>query len=541
MNKKKRSEYGGEREIHLNQQNTEPLRRKLPVLNDVEKENITKRAQTQTIDLYNVKIDQRVLKLVSKKFAKDHVLIPLGIKSGNLVVAMKNPNDFSAINELRLKTNLRIETRRANADDIEQLIAREYPSNFEVDDLLQNVNVTSSSDERGRAQNEEEAGPIIKLVRGLIIEAVDLKASDIHFDCREKDMVVRIRIDGELRNLSVLPKNVQNSVLSRLKIISDLDITETRVPQDGRAMMQAGNKIVDLRVSVLPTIHGEKVVIRILDRANGIRKLDDFNFNAKSLKEFRHLLNLPHGIFLVTGPTGSGKSSTLYAALNELNKTNVNIITVEDPVEYQLEGVNQVLVNSEVGLTFAQGLRSILRQDPNIVMVGEIRDSETAEIAIRASMTGHLVLSTLHTNDSIGTINRLFDMGIDSFLVGSSLSGVLSQRLVRTICSNCKERVPVSTDENIFLKRNGKSATVLYKGRGCAKCNYTGFQGRMAVQELLTISSDIRLAITKGATSDELAKIARKEGMNFLLEDGLDKVIEGYTTIEEILRVVAEE
>ncbi|MCB5952534.1 GspE/PulE family protein [Enterococcus sp. BWT-B8] len=493
----------------------------------------------QTIDLFNSSLDKQLLELIPRSFAKQYSVFPIKRKRNRLVVAMSNPGDYAALNELRLITGLLIEPVKANEADIQQLIVRDYPSEINMEGLLESDLPEKESAAFSETGNDDS--PIIKLVNTLIHDAIDRRASDIHFDPQEKYLAVRIRTDGEMKELKILPKNIQSAVTSRLKIISSLDITEIRVPQDGRAMLKDGHKIIDLRVSVLPTIHGEKVVIRILDRSVGIRKLEDFKFNTQMLIEFRNLLKQPHGIILVTGPTGSGKSSTLYAALGELNKPNVNIITVEDPVEYQLEGINQVAVNSSIGLSFASGLRSILRQDPNVVMVGEIRDGETAEIAIRASMTGHLVLSTLHTNGSVSTINRLVDMGVDTFLVANSLAGVLAQRLVRTICSGCKIEETASAAEAAFLEENQLHARRLAKGKGCAKCGYTGYQGRMAVQELLTVTPELRRMITRQATNDELQQYVRQQGMKFLIDDGLEKVLAGYTTIEEVLKVAAQE
>ncbi len=490
------------------------------------------------IDLFTHTIDKELLDLVPRKFAKEHSVIPLEIKHNRLVVAISNPRNYVALNDLRLKTGMQIEPQRASEADIQQLIVRDYPSDISLDGFSTDEEVISFS---GASEAANQDSPVIKLVNNLLQDAIDRRASDIHFDPQEKYMVARIRTDGELCELKRLPKNIQSVVISRLKIISSLDITETRVPQDGRAVLKNGSRIVDLRVSILPTIHGEKVVIRILDRSVGIRKLEDFRFQADNLRAMRKLLKQPHGIILVTGPTGSGKSSTLYAALSELNTTNVNIITVEDPVEYQLEGINQVAVNSAIGLTFATGLRSILRQDPNVVMVGEIRDGETAEIAIRASMTGHLVLSTIHTNDSVSTVSRLVDMGVDPFLVANSVGGILSQRLVRTVCSACTTDEPISDREAAILAEYDLHTRFLAKGKGCAKCNFTGYQGRMAIQELLVITTELRKMITANATNEELSDYVAKNGMKFLINDGFEKVIAGYTTIEEILKVVAME
>ncbi|GGC99353.1 GspE/PulE family protein [Enterococcus wangshanyuanii] len=493
------------------------------------------------MDLFSVERDSAVLDLVSKKFAQKNQLFPVKKKKGRLVVAMVNPMDYDVINELRLLTGLSILPYFSLSADIDQMITEHYPEDMMLEEWLQDASDDLPGEVAQANSVLEDDSPIIKLVNSLLQTAVDKKASDIHFDPQKKSLNVRIRVDGELLDLNQLPKNVQSAVTSRIKIMSSLDITETRLPQDGRARIPNGRRMVDLRVSVLPTIYGEKIVIRIIDMSSGLRGLDEFNFDPDVLKGIKQLLKQPHGIFLVTGPTGSGKSSTLYAALNELNTPNVNIITVEDPVEYQLDGVNQVLVNSDIGLDFAAGLRSILRQDPNVVMVGEIRDGETAEIAIRASMTGHLVLSTLHTNDSIATVSRLIDMGVDSFLVANALTGVLSQRLVRTLCSSCKVAEPASLEEIEFLEKHHLYTDTLYSSTGCKKCNMTGFKGRMAIQELFIVTPDARLVISRNGEANELEKVAKKNGMKKLLDDGLDKVVRGYTTIAEVLKATSSE
>jgi type IV pilus assembly protein PilB len=502
----------------------------------------SKQSRIRIIDLFNVERETEVLNLVPKKFAQKNQLFPVKRKNGRLVVAMVNPMDYDVINELRLLTGMTVLPYFALTADINQMITDNYPEDLMLEEWLQDATGDLATGEAPLIETvTEDNSPIIKLVNSLLQTAVDKKASDIHFDPQKKSLNVRIRVDGELMDLNQLPKNVQSAVTSRIKIMSSLDITETRLPQDGRARIQNGRRMVDLRVSVLPTIYGEKIVIRIIDMSSGLRGLDEFNFDPDILKKIKHLLKQPHGIFLVTGPTGSGKSSTLYAALNELNTPNVNIITVEDPVEYQLDGVNQVLVNSDIGLDFAAGLRSILRQDPNIVMVGEIRDGETAEIAIRASMTGHLVLSTLHTNDSIATVSRLVDMGVDSFLVANALTGVLSQRLVRTLCPSCKTATPVTTEDREFLEKHQLYTDTLYSSTGCKKCNMTGFKGRMAIQELFVVTPEARLAISREAEANDLEKIAKKDGMKKLLDDGLDKVVRGYTTIAEVLKATSSE
>ena len=490
------------------------------------------------VDVFNLEISDEAIELVAKSVAQEKGILPLEVVEGSLLVALSDPMDFKLLSDLRLMTKKNIEVRLAIKADIASVVASTYPSDLSVGDWLPDNNQIEDMTIEGA--DEVSDAPVVRLVATLLSEAVDKKASDIHFDPQLKELVIRIRVDGELVTIQKIPKTMQTAVISRVKVISSLDITETRVPQDGRAQIKNTRMKVDLRVSVLPVIHGEKVVIRILDTSAGIRRLDASGFDPDTLNRFRQTLKLPHGIILVTGPTGSGKSSTLYSALDELNQPNINIITVEDPVEYQLAGVNQVAMNADVGLTFAAGLRSILRQDPNVVMVGEIRDGETAEIAIRAAMTGHMVLSTLHTNSAVSTINRLLDMGVDTFLVANALSGVLAQRLVRCICGNCKVAVTPTAEEAIFLKHYQVTEKTLYKGNGCNKCGGTGYKGRMAVHEFFALTPEIRHAINNQATDEILADLAEKSGMRTLLLDGLEKVLKGYTTISEILKVAEE-
>ncbi|MGL4820633.1 MAG: GspE/PulE family protein, partial [Bacilli bacterium] len=374
----------------------------------------------------------------------------------------------------------------------------------------------------------------------IIENAVTLGASDIHFDPGDTQIVVRYRVDGELRMEKTLPKSMQSMMIARVKIMGKLDITETRVPQDGRVRVRMKGTTLDLRLSTLPTIYGEKMVMRILVVNETFKSVSNLDLSQRNLYQFKELMRKPNGILLITGPTGSGKSSTLYAVLNELNEERANIITIEDPVEYRLAGVNQVQVHPAIGLTFAAGLRSILRQDPDVVMVGEIRDKETADIAVRASLTGHLVLSTLHTNDSLSTVSRLLDMDIEPFLVSASLNGVLSQRLVRRICRDCKESYMPSQSERDLLVRYGFFPQSLHRGRGCGACKDTGYRGRVAVQELLVISEEMRRAISDGVGIGELRQIAQSSGFLYLIEDGIEKALDGITTLEEVLRVASE-
>ncbi|MFD1018918.1 GspE/PulE family protein [Thalassobacillus hwangdonensis] len=478
---------------------------------------------TPHVSLYHYPIDPSVITIVPKEFSVRNLLIPIEKKEGKLVVAMKDPMDYFAIDDLKISTGFEISPVIATKDEILQAINRHY-----------NLKDTESGDGE---ESEGDDAPAIRLVDQLLQAGVQLKASDIHIDPQETKVLVRYRIDGVLRTERTLPKTFQNSLTARVKIMADLNITESRLPQDGRIKQTVDRNPVDLRISILPTVYGEKIVIRILDLGNAVQKISNLGFNKVSYQRYMDMINQPSGLILITGPTGSGKSSTLYASLNHLNEEDVNIITVEDPVEYQMEGLNQVQVNSKIGLTFANGLRSILRQDPNIVMVGEIRDSETAEIAIRASLTGHLVLSTLHTNSAIATIPRLFDMDIEPYLVVSSLAGVVAQRLVRKNCRDCQAPYEPTEMERQHFEKRGISVDQLYRGKGCDSCQQTGYKGRMAIQEVLVIDEVIKKLMMNNTSMDRVQAHARKRGMLFLVDDGLLKAKQGLTTIDEVLRV----
>lgn len=486
------------------------------------------------VSLYRYPIDPKLTNLVSKEFAKRNMLIPLKQEGDRLFVAMADPMDFFAIDDLRLSTGFHIEVAIASKDDILRAINKYYDIDDSVEEFL---NIAPQQEVREQEKFVEDDSPIVKLVNQILQMAVEQRASDIHIDPQETKVVIRYRIDGILRTERALPKHMQGMLTARIKILANMDITEHRVPQDGRIKMNIDFHPVDLRVSTLPTIYGEKIVMRVLDLGAALNDLNKLGFNKINLQRFIQLIEQPTGIVLITGPTGSGKSSTLYAALNRLNGEHVNIITIEDPVEYQLEGVNQIQVNPNVGMTFAEGLRSILRQDPNIIMVGEIRDRETAEVAIRASLTGHLVLSTLHTNDALSTVARLIDMGVEPFLVATSLSGVVSQRLVRRVCRDCQEEhEPTKREIDIFARRGLKIEKVI-RGRGCPTCNMTGYKGRIALHELMVMSDDMRKVILNGEPLSKLREIAIKNKMIFLIDDGLLKVKQGLTTTEEVLRV----
>ncbi|MFC7783097.1 GspE/PulE family protein [Rossellomorea sp. GCM10028870] len=489
------------------------------------------------VSLFRYPFDPKLFHLIPKEVAKRNLIIPLKKEGDKLFVAMADPMDFYTTEDLRLSTGFYIETSIATKDDILRSISKYYDMDESFEELK------GVGNERHPLEDEaltDQDSPIANLVNQLLSNAMTQKASDIHIDPQETKVHIRYRVDGILRTDRSLPKHMQSMLTARIKIMSQLDITEHRVPQDGRIKTNIDFRPIDLRVSTLPTVYGEKIVLRILDLSSSLNDLGQLGFNSLNLKRFQDLIDRPTGIVLITGPTGSGKSSTLYAALNKLNSEEVNIITVEDPVEYQLEGVNQIQVNTNVGLTFATGLRSILRQDPNIIMVGEIRDRETVEVAIRASLTGHLVLSTIHTNDSLSTVTRLIDMGVEPFLVATSVSGIVAQRLVRKVCRDCaQEEIPTVREKEIFGRR-GMTIEKVIRGRGCASCNMTGYKGRMAIHEVLVVNDEMKRIIMNNESLSTLREVANNHKTIFLLDDGLFKVKQGLTTTEEILRVAIE-
>lgn len=477
------------------------------------------------VSLFRYPFQFELVKLVPIQFARKHIIIPLSKENNILTVAMHDPMDYYAIDDMEMYTGF----------SIKPVIAAKA-------DILEAITAVYKEAETGETRNDAaaEAAPAIRIVEQLIAAGVQLKASDIHMDPYENEVQVRYRIDGDLRRERTLPKSIQAAVVARVKILANMNITETRLPQDGRIKLKMENTHVDLRISVLPTVFGEKVVIRILDLSNVVKGLDELDFSEENYQKYSHLIEQPSGLILFTGPTGSGKSSGLYASINHLNREQYNIITVEDPVEFELQGVNQMQVNSNIGLTFATGLRSILRQDPNIIMVGEIRDSETAEIAVRASLTGHLVFSTLHTNNAIASIPRLMDMRIEPYLVVSSVSGVVSQRLVKRICRDCKEAYSPTAVEAELLGRHDLDSETLYRGKGCNSCKQTGYKGRMAVHELLVVDDKIRDLLIKNRSVDEIKEAAIENGMKMLIDDGLEKALQGMTTVEEVLRITVD-
>jgi type IV pilus assembly protein PilB len=478
------------------------------------------------VKLSGYPIDQTLQSLISKEMAKRNLLLPIKKERDKLTVAMADPLDFYAIDDLRLATGLHIEQVIGSKNEIIQAINKLYGISSQKDNQLEENDAANINDDS-----------IIQLVDRIFIQAVEQKASDIHIDPYETRINIRYRVDGILRTVRTVDKEKQSPVTSRIKILANLDITETRIPQDGRIQIYLENTRVDLRISTLPTLYGEKIVIRLLDLSQQFLHISQLGLSEENETKLLKLIEQPTGLVLITGPTGSGKTSTLYTALTRLNDESVNIITIEDPIEYQIEGINQIQVNNSVGLSFSTGLRAILRQDPNIIMVGEIRDLETAEIAIRSSMTGHLVLSTLHTNDAASTITRLVDMGIEPYLVASSLTGVVAQRLVRLICPECKLAYGPDEKEKALFNKSGIEIDQLHRGVGCEDCHYSGFSGRIAIHEVVTIDEGIQNLIIRLAPSHDIQKYIQEIGTTTLLKDGLLKVSKGLTTIEEILRV----
>ena len=495
------------------------------------------------VDLSATPPDKEAARLIPMSLAERHGVIPIRKKGNRLTVAMTDPTNFFAIDDLRMVTQCEIEPVMTMEADILRAIQQTYT----VTDLVEKSVSQLQKDEPLFASEIEtsEDAPVINIVNSLISQAVKNGASDIHLEPMENGLRVRFRIDGVLREATSFPKNIQGSIVSRVKIISNMDIAEKRVPQDGRLQVQEEDRPIDIRASSLPTIYGEKIVLRLLDQKSAILDVDALGFSPDNLEKYKAMYRHSFGMILITGPTGSGKTTTLHSTLNELNTVAKNIITIEDPVEYRLAGINQVQVNNKAGMTFANGLRSILRQDPNIIMVGEIRDKETAEIAIRAALTGHLVLSTMHTNDAAGAVTRLIDMGIEPFLVASSVLGCVAQRLVRRVCPECRTSYTPDIDSPECVLMEGVDSTavcrMLYKGTGCIHCGNTGFRGRVAIHEVMPMTSKLRDLTIHSYSAAEIERAAVDEGMRTMQQDGIDKAMKGFTTISEVIRVAYEE
>jgi type IV pilus assembly protein PilB len=507
---------------------------------------------TPPVNLSRLRVPEEVMSLVPREMAKANRLVPIARLDGKLFVAMADPTNVLAVDDLKRRVQLEIvpmiATERAvaealsaqgggNMSQVMKKVAEEAAQSADAVEVQANKREEIDLD---RLAHDSEDAPVIKIVNLILAQAVKEKASDIHIEPFHNTLKLRYRIDGELLPAESPPKALQLAITSRIKILAGLNIAERRVPQDGRFRIRVLGKEIDLRISILPTAHGEKIVIRILDKASLTGSIDQMGMDSDTLSKFRKAIDAPHGMILVTGPTGSGKTTTLYSVLKELNSPEYNIVTVEDPIEYELSGINQVAVRSDIGLDFSSALRSILRQDPDIVMVGEIRDNETADIAVKAALTGHQVLSTLHTNDAAGAITRLDDMGIEPFLISSSILMACAQRLVRRICSNCKEEfVP----EPELLEKLGMTdnKTVFYHGTGCDRCKGRGYLGRAAVIEALPVSEAVRRLIIKRASAAVIKNQAVTEGMKTLRMVGIEKALEGVTTLEEVWRVTAED
>ncbi len=490
------------------------------------------------VNIAKTPVEPQIAQLISENLALRYKIIPIGKRGSKLILAMVDPLNVFAIDDIRISTGNDITPVLAAETDIMMAIKQYLGVKESFDKMMEDYGPEVET----RSEEEEideiiEEGPIVKFVNSMIAQAVASRASDIHVEPQDREVVVRYRIDGILHKAMSSPRKTQAAILSRLKIMANMDIAEKRIPQDGRIPIKVEGKEIDLRVNSLPTVHGEKIVMRILDKSGSLRPIDALGMQPNMVETFRELIKQPYGMLLITGPTGSGKTTVLYSVLQELNDQETNIISVEDPVEYTLAGINQVNVNTKAGLTFASGLRAILRQDPDVVMVGEIRDPETVSIAIGAALTGHLVLSTLHTNSAAATITRMMDMGIEPFLISSSIIGVMAQRLVRKICPHCKEAYQISP---ALAKRLGvEDDLTFYRGKGCRLCNNTGFQGRIPVQELLVYNQEIKDMVLARASTDEIERAAVLTGMQTLRMDGIAKARAGLTTLEEAMTVIS--
>lgn len=504
-------------------------------------ENIAKQLNIDYVDLASYEINPEALAIISSEHCNRYNLLPINIEDGRLIVAMSDPTNIFAIDDLHVMTGYDIVPVVVAESELGSAINKYSTTDIDIEETIGGMSKTDEHSAGLAFSEEQEAedAPVVKLVNLIVTEAARDRASDIFIEPQENDVRIRYRADGVLQEVMRSPKHAQSGIISRIKIMAGLDIAERRIPQDGRFGLVIDKRPIDFRVATLPTIHGEQVVLRLLEKGNIMLNLDDLGFLPKSLARFKDSFSKPYGAILITGPTGSGKTTTLYSVLNILNVPEKNIITVEDPVEYRLQSINQVQVNTKTGLTFASALRSILRHDPDIIMIGEIRDEETALIAIESALTGHLVLSTLHTNNSPATLTRLIEMGIEPFLVSSAVDCIVSQRLARKLCSRCKEPYEPGKEELIQAgyKMDGSEPKQLHKARGCKFCGNTGYQGRVGLYEVMLMSESIERLLVEKATIDEISRVAISEGMKTLREDGLEKVRAGLTSLDEIARV----
>lgn len=517
------------------------------------------------VDLSSLKVDQNILKNITKELAKKYMAVPFGFSGNMLNVAMTNPNNVQVIEFIERKSGFRVNPYMASNEGIERVINQYQDLSTEVKEALKSIEITpSSKDQKPEALGDMmQDAPVTRAVNTILEYAAKSHASDIHIEPWQTALKIRYRIDGILQETMTLPVHIEAALVSRIKILANMKIDEHRVPQDGRFDVSIEGHEIDVRVSISPTVHGEKVVLRLLDKSGGVIDLEQLGIRGRSFRLIEEGVKKPHGMILSTGPTGSGKTTTLYAVLQKLNTAAVNIVTLEDPVEYQVPGVNQIQVNSAVGLTFASGLRSILRQDPNIVMVGEIRDSETADLAVQSALTGHTVLSTLHTNSAAGVLPRLLDMKIEPFLIASTVSTVIGQRLVRKLCPACKAsyKATPATNEAIEkvvgsllpetseqakalgyenLPKKGTKEFNLWEAKGCPQCNNTGYAGRIGIFEVFSMSTEMERLVVGRATSSEIQKQAEAEGMTTMKQDGFFKALEGVTTIDEVIAKASE-
>ena len=528
--------------LQLQQQTNKKLGRILVEEGFVKDNQIVKILELQlgipSIDLDTYEIEGAVPFMINERLARKHNLIPIRLDGNRIIVAMSDPLNIFAVDDVKVATGYEVEPVIATYCEIEAAINQRYQkisAQKALEEFSENYSLDYVTEEDDELSEKIANAPVVKLVQAIISQAAKLKASDIHIEPAEDKVRVRYRIDGELTEGIAPGRSSHAAIVTRIKIMGRMDIAEKRIPQDGRVEMELDGKPIDMRISAIPTVHGEKIVIRLLDRSGEVMTKEQLGFTPENITVFNKIIKNPYGIILVTGPTGSGKTTTLYAALSELNTVNKNIITIEDPVEYRLDGVNQSQVNAKAGLTFASGLRSILRQDPDIIMVGEIRDSETAQIAVRAAITGHLVLSTVHTNDTSSTIARLVDMGIEPYLLSSSVVGIIAQRLVKKICTNCRVSYPASAIEAEALGVG--QGYILYRGEGCNLCNHTGYSGRMAIHELMPITKKVREVIETRQTTDIIKETAVAQGMTTLRDNCVKLALKGIITTDELFRL----
>lgn len=499
-------------------------------------QNLAKKINIPFIDLEIADINPLAVKCVSEKIARGHHLMPVDLKDNTLTVAMVDTTDFQAIDDIKITSGKRVVPMLASAQAVRILQDRFYTNSEQAEQAL---HVLEQDEEEKEAvfdasSADIENSPIVRIVNSILLDASNMKASDIHIEPFEHEVRVRVRIDGDLKVLLTLPKNTLSGIITRVKIMADLNIAETKRPQDGRVRLALEGTQINMRISFIPAVYGEKIVIRLLNKEAGVLDKSEIGFSPFNMAQVEKMLKISEGIILLTGPTGSGKTTTLYSILKEFNTINRNIITLEDPVEYSMFGINQVQVNSQIGMTFASGLRSILRQDPDVIMLGEIRDEETAQIAIRAAVTGHIVLSTLHTNDTASSITRLTDMGIPKYMVTSAVAGIVAQRLLKKVCTHCAEEYNASEQEKEILGVQGEVR--LRRGKGCPYCNQTGYRGRTSIHEVFVIDREIREMVNENRSIDEIKSAACRKGMTTLAESARDLALKGTTTVEQAVK-----